>query len=595
MSTEAKKEEPTTTTTEATAEIVVDAKEEEEEHGDDAVAVTKMLKECAMDSVVLYSDRCEVTRVVEHEFDAPGLYDICIEGMPQSMQKDSLRVSGGVGNATVLEVSMKTRVDPNAEAKTLPEDVKAKKEEVERIRAKLSELEVQNEALQASMKWLEAWSVDVANTPPSQAKTPKDGGVPFLSEDYIANVRNFTKFYAEEQERLATQDAALKEEMGKTKEELARASMALDQATRRMNATHVVSIAVVSLQVSKAGKAAFHLVYRCRGCSWSSKYDLRVGDEKKVEVTYFGAVVNSTGETWDNTRLTLSTAEPAAGGEPPELETAKVSFVPLPVVEKKESRFKAKRMMKSNACDEMMCECECAMLPDDSLMAQEEEAPMEVFVAETKRGMTSCSFDIPRRTTIESDGEAHKVTIAVVPDIESKIEYLLLPRLHDAVYMKAVCKNPCDFCFLQGPSNVFVDGSFVAKCPMEYTAAGQEFSFFLGPDKDLRVVYRTPSSVADKKGIVFKNNLDTFVGEIRVKNNKDTEVKLTIQDQLPKSTSSEVTVTLVEPAIPQTPNVTIEERNLITWNKTISAGQTEVFPIRFTVEYPKDKKVTYSW
>jgi len=209
--------------------------------------------------------------------------------------------------------------------------------------------------------------------------------------------------------------------------------------------------------------------------------------------------------------------------------------------------------------------------------------------------MTSCSFDIPRRATIESDGEEHKLTISVIPDIEPTFEYIILPRLHDAAYMKAVCKNPCDYCFLEGPCNVFVEGSFVSSFPLEYTAAGQEFTCFLGPDKDLRVTYRIPSSVADKTGIVFKNNLDNFVGEIRVKNNKEEEVKLTIQDQLPKSSSAEVTVTLVEPALPQTPGVTIEENNLITWKKAISPGQTEVFPIHFTVEYPKDERVTYSW
>jgi len=237
--------------------------------------------------------------------------------------------------------------------------------------------------------------------------------------------------------------------------------------------------------------------------------------------------------------------------------------------------------------------CEDAMEEEETCLCQAE--PMNVFVAEARHGMTSCSFDIPRRATIESDGEEHKLTISVIPDIEPTFEYIILPRLHDAAYMKAVCKNPCDYCFLEGPCNVFVEGSFVSSFPLEYTAAGQEFTCFLGPDKDLRVTYRIPSSVADKTGIVFKNNLDNFVGEIRVKNNKEEEVKLTIQDQLPKSSSAEVTVTLVEPALPQTPGVTIEENNLITWKKAISPGQTEVFPIHFTVEYPKDERVTYSW
>jgi len=575
----------------ATAEVVV-----EEENNEETTIVTKLLKDCPMDSIVLYSDRCEITRAVEHEFDAPGLYDICIEGMSASMDKDTLRVSGGVGAATVLEVSMKTRNDPNADAKNLPEDIKAKKEEIEKIQAKISDIEIKLGAIETSIKWLDAWSNDVALTPPSHAKGSNEGGVPFLSEKYIDSVRNFTQFYAEEQEKLAVQEAGLQEELTKAKQELSRAQEALGFSMHILGSTHLVRIAVVSLQVSKAGKAAFHLVYRCRGCRWSSKYDLRVDEEKKVQITYFGVVSNMTGETWENTRLTLSTAEPSAGGEPPELATAKVSFVapPPPMMMKAKRRGKfAARGVSSAACESMMCDEE--VMCDECECVEEEAAPMTVVVAEAKHGMTSCSFDIPRRTTIESDGEEHKVTIAVVPDVEANIEYLLLPRLHDSVYMKAVCKNPCDFCFLAGPSNVFVEGSFVATCPMEYTSAGQEFSFFLGPDKDLRVTYRVPTAVADKTGIVFKNNLDNFVGEIRVKNNKDKEVKLTIQDQLPKSSSSEVTVTLVQPDIQQTPGVTIEERNLITWNKTISAGQTEVYPIRFTVEYPKDKKVTYNW
>ena len=41
--------------------------------------------------------------------------------------------------------------------------------------------------------------------------------------------------------------------------------------------------------------------------------------------------------------------------------------------------------------------------------------------------------------------------------------------------------------------------------------------------------------------------------------------------------------------------VTIEERNLIQWVKVIAPGQTEVFSISYTVDYPKDKQVEYTW
>jgi len=565
-------------------ETAAAASVQEEEKDEEAIVVNKMLSECPMDSVMVYSDRCEVTRTVEHDFEKPGLYEVCLEGVPASMQKESLRVTGGFGCATVLEVSTKNRFDPDADVKTLPEQINEKKELVKRLEAQSSDLAVRKEALDASERWLETWAQQIADTPPSHVEGgAKEGGVPFLSQQYIDNIRNFTEFYASEQQRLAMEDLALREEMDKVAKDLLQSREALASATRRLNASHVVVIAVVSLQVSQAGKAAFHIVYRCIGCRWSSKYDCRVDENKKVQLTYYGSVLNSTGETWKNTLLTLSTAEPAVGGEPPELRTAKVSLLP----QAPKSMFsKRSEGFLEDACLECEDMCDYFVEP---------KSCMSVVVAEAKRGLTSCTFEIPRRTTIESDGESHNVTIAVVPDIDAKIEYLLLPRLHDAVYMKAVCSNPCDYCFLDGPCNVFVEGSFVCKSPMEYTAAGQPFSFFLGPDKDLRVTYSMPTSVSDKSGLVFKSKIENFVGMIRVKNNRDTEVKIVIQDQLPKSTSEEIKVTLVEPDIAHTPGVTIEERNLITWKKTISAGQTEVFPIKFTVEYPNGKRVEYKW
>ena len=45
----------------------------------------------------------------------------------------------------------------------------------------------------------------------------------------------------------------------------------------------------------------------------------------------------------------------------------------------------------------------------------------------------------------------------------------------------------------------------------------------------------------------------------------------------------------------QSQGVEIGERNLITWTKTLAAGQTSVFPIKFTVEYPKDRELIYRW
>ena len=285
----------------------------------------KALSECEQQTVVVYSTLCEVTRLVEHDFDKPGQYDVCIEGLPNVMLEQTLRVTGGVGHATVLEVTTHRRHDEEADKKALPEDIQQKKAEVERLEAEQRDLKVQLDALQASAAWLEAWANDVADTPLTHAKAEHkaDGGAAFLSPEYIGNVQRFTEFYAEEQTRLVTQRKDLQKRID---EAAARLKTANDEYHKAMMANnsgpHVITSATVTLDVSQAGRAAFNIVYRVPGCSWHSRYDCRLGADNKVQLTYYGVVVNSTGEAWLNTHLALSTADPSLCAEPPLLSTA---------------------------------------------------------------------------------------------------------------------------------------------------------------------------------------------------------------------------------------------------------------------------------
>lgn len=179
---------------------------------------------------------------------------------------------------------------------------------------------------------------------------------------------------------------------------------------------------------------------------------------------------------------------------------------------------------------------------------------MNVATAAARRGATSCAFDVARRVTVPADGAAHRVTVAVVRDVAATLEYHVRPRRAGAAFVRAVCANPCAFCLLDGPCRVFVEGAFVATAALEYTAPGEPFALFLGPDRDLAVAYQTPAALADRAGLVIRSNVDRFEGEIRITNNKDVPVKLVVQDQLPKADSAEITVSLLEPAIsPQNP------------------------------------------
>lgn len=98
-----------------------------------------------------------------------------------------------------------------------------------------------------------------------------------------------------------------------------------------------------------------YLSYIVTGASWSSAYDARVFTKDKtmkvhtacmggvvgnasspiifhpyrllhVQVQYYGLIKQSTGEDWEDAKISLSTAQPAIGGGAPSLPTKIIRF-----------------------------------------------------------------------------------------------------------------------------------------------------------------------------------------------------------------------------------------------------------------------------
>ena len=76
-------------------------------------------------------------------------------------------------------------------------------------------------------------------------------------------------------------------------------------------------------------------------------------------------------------------------------------------------------------------------------------------------GSTS-TFEIPRKATIPSDNNSHKVSIGVFT-LNPEFEYETVPRKNAHAFIKAKVKNESQYSLLAGPANVFFDNNFVAK------------------------------------------------------------------------------------------------------------------------------------
>ncbi len=94
---------------------------------------------------------------------------------------------------------------------------------------------------------------------------------------------------------------------------------------------------IVKIENSEAGKIKLNPSYLVSSASWYPSYDARVlSKSKQIELTYTGVMQQSTGEDWNEVKLTFSTADPLTVKSLPELTSwyLDTRLLPLPLADR---------------------------------------------------------------------------------------------------------------------------------------------------------------------------------------------------------------------------------------------------------------------
>ena len=343
-------------------------------------------------------------------------------------------------------------------------------------------------------------------------------------------------------------------------------------------ASRNVTVALAITGGSDDGKLPMCLVltYLVSNSSWQPTYDVRVDTTSAaptMSLTYFGSIMNSTGEDWENAALSLSTAKPAQGGSPPLPPTKIVQWKASAVFQKK-VRMRKMPMQLQQMQPQMQMQMQSQM-PMQSMMPErrhseqmdfsesddEDFNPPPTAEDENEGGddaaeFASATFSIERRSTIKADGQEHKVTVAII-DLTPDFRHFATPSLEELVYLQARVTNKSSYELLESARMaVFFDGSFVTRGRIKHTSPGESFSIFLGVDPSVKMVHKmvkhsiNTAAKAEGVGAYFKGKQDSSVDREFVtllNNTKNKPVELTLVDLLPRATDEKITVALVEP------------------------------------------------
>jgi uncharacterized protein (TIGR02231 family) len=329
----------------------------------------------------------------------------------------------------------------------------------------------------------------------------------------------------------------------------------------------------VSSEKQVSGKLSFSYVSGKSG--WYPSYDIRVDDIRKpVTILYKANVFQNSGVEWENVKLSFSNATPWVAGDIPVLNPWFVDYYyPVAVLQRKKSISN----IRSEAPEIM-----AMTLEDKTEVREMAAAPVMV---EKKVGETTITFDIGVPYTIPSDGRVQTVEIQRL-SAPAEYKYVTLPKISPMAYLTANITNWEEFSLQSGEATLYFENSFVGKSTISADQLKDTLALSLGTDNSI-VVKREKRKDFTSKRIIGSNKTETFSYLITIRNNKKTPVRVTLNDQIPISSNSGITVE----AIDLSGGKHNQQTGEIRWDLEINQQESRELILSYSVKYPKDKTV----
>ncbi|RXK58460.1 mucoidy inhibitor MuiA family protein [Lacibacter luteus] len=194
-------------------------------------------------------------------------------------------------------------------------------------------------------------------------------------------------------------------------------------------------------------------------------------------------------------------------------------------------------------------------------------------------------YEIQEIATVNNDGKINTISINE-KGIDAYYEYYTAPKLDEAAYLTAKLINWQDLNLIPGETNLFYEGTFLGKSYLDLSTDSDTLSLSLGVDKGI-TVKRTVLKEFSNKKFLGSNRTDTKQFEIVVRNNKNVPVNIIVEDVFPISTLKEIEVDDLK----YDGGKLNDETKIVTWSYTIDPKQTKKMELRYSVKYPKEKKL----
>jgi uncharacterized protein (TIGR02231 family) len=331
-----------------------------------------------------------------------------------------------------------------------------------------------------------------------------------------------------------------------------------------------ISVTVAS-EKQLSGK--FYFNYVVTNAGWYSSYDIRVDNIKNpVTIFYKANVFQNSGVAWKDVKLSFSNAAPWVSGNIPALNPWFIDYYnPVPI-----RIFGYGADKKSDA--PMMME----MATTDTKSKAMEAAPVSV---EKQIGATTITFDITLPYSIPSDGKIQTIEIQHLT-APADYKYVTLPKLSSLAYLTANITDWAKLSLQSGEATLYFENSFVGKSYLNVNQLTDTLTISLGTDNSILVKREKRKDFTSKK-VIGTNKTETYSFLLTIRNNKPNPVNIMLNDQIPVSSNSGITVEPIELSGGNYDS----QSGYVKWDLEINEQETKQIILTYSVKYPKDKTI----
>ena len=281
----------------------------------------------------------------------------------------------------------------------------------------------------------------------------------------------------------------------------------------------------------KGGGPSLRVSYVTRRASWTPRYGVRLDTLTNAGVlTHRANVLNHTGETWGNARITLSMDQPSFSG----LEDTAPPLSPW--------RISLHRKRDGGGSDG-----DGDKGPTTIALAAPSNPPgVATSIAEFCSPTTA--YRLPRACTVISSDQVLRYIIAEYKLTEISFSHISVPKLRPSAFLKARIRNPSTSVLFNVPVVVSLDGAFLGPATIPLCKPGDHFELDLGVDRSVLVEYHQPTcAVPPQRESVLGRDILTNQRSISIYNTHKNHISLVVIDQVPLSWASRLQVRVRKP------------------------------------------------